>query len=346
MALNIGLNVIEVDGSAPATITGAATSVGAFNIATLRGPINSPVQVTSFAQFAERFGGFDPNGLGAYLVKGFFDNGGQRAWINRVGGGATATATVKRSAADATDILRLDAGFRGTKQPGQWGSSVVVTLSPSFTAELRPGQHVGKSGAVVGSVAGFSKADSVVVTDGTHRAVVQLEAPDAVTGELKWSPEIGNAADFDDTTKIVSADFDVEVTDGVATEAFSRLTMSRNATNYAPLILNDRLRGSKLVVVTDARPNTQTTAENPGVKVATPLIGGTSTAPAVADYNGDAAAHTGWFAFDSREVNLVACDRNDAVVVRSALDYCEARGDCMFIGAVPEASVGGGTAID
>ena len=86
MALNIGLNVIEVDGSAPATITGAATSVGAFNIATLRGPINSPVQVTSFAQFAERFGSFDPNGLGAYLVKGFFDNGGQRAYVNRVAG--------------------------------------------------------------------------------------------------------------------------------------------------------------------------------------------------------------------------------------------------------------------
>ena len=85
MATNIGLNVIEVDGSAPATIQGAATSVGAFNILTKRGVPNRPVRITSFAEFSERFGGYHAASFGAYLVKGFFDNGGQRAWINRVG---------------------------------------------------------------------------------------------------------------------------------------------------------------------------------------------------------------------------------------------------------------------
>ncbi|WP_239146983.1 hypothetical protein, partial [Planobispora rosea] len=92
MAFDIGLNVVEVDGSASPAITGAATSVAAFNVATQRGPVNRPVRVTSFAQFAEVFGGADSDTLGAFLVRGFFDNGGRRAWVNRVSGANPAAA--------------------------------------------------------------------------------------------------------------------------------------------------------------------------------------------------------------------------------------------------------------
>ena len=104
MATNIGLNVIEVDGSAAAPIQGAAVSVGAFNVLTRRGVPNQPTRVTSFAEFSDRFGSFDSGGFGAYLVKGFFDNGGQRAYVNRVAGSggnapATASATITQGAA-------------------------------------------------------------------------------------------------------------------------------------------------------------------------------------------------------------------------------------------------------
>ena len=94
MATNIGLNVIEVDGTASAPLQGAAVSVGAFNVLTRRGVPNRPARVTSFTDFTDRFGGFDSGSFGAYLVKGFFDNGGQRAYVNRVAGtGANAPTT-------------------------------------------------------------------------------------------------------------------------------------------------------------------------------------------------------------------------------------------------------------
>jgi len=84
MAYNIGLNVVEVDGTGAPAIVGASTSVGAFNILTMRGVPNWPSLVTSFRQFTDQFGAYFTGGYGAYMVKGFFDNGGQFAYINRV----------------------------------------------------------------------------------------------------------------------------------------------------------------------------------------------------------------------------------------------------------------------
>ena len=84
MAFNIGLNIVEVDGTGAPAIVSAATSVAAFNIITQRGVPNKPVPVTSFPQFVTNYGSYFAGGLGAYLVKGFFDNGGQTAYINRV----------------------------------------------------------------------------------------------------------------------------------------------------------------------------------------------------------------------------------------------------------------------
>src|SRR5579871_3768024 len=84
MAFNIGLNVVEVDGAGAPALVGAATSVAGFNITTQRGIPNRPSQVTSYKDFVTQFGGLLKSGYGGYMVKGFFDNGGQTAYINRV----------------------------------------------------------------------------------------------------------------------------------------------------------------------------------------------------------------------------------------------------------------------
>src|ERR687885_720935 len=118
MSYNIGLNVVEVDGSAAPAIVGAATSVGAFNILTRRGVPNRPARITSFTQFVEHFGG----GLGPYLVKGFFDNGGQTVYVNRVVATDPATGAAPAQAIlnDSTNAntLRLRGGFRCREDPG------------------------------------------------------------------------------------------------------------------------------------------------------------------------------------------------------------------------------------
>src|SRR5215213_1794085 len=138
---NIGINVVEVDGRAAPSITGAAVSVAGFNILTRRGVPNQAQRVTSFPQFVERFGRQFTGGFGAYLVKGFFDNGGQTAYINRV---VDTTPTTGASPAARTfqdpgpdDTLTLQAGFRGRADPGEWGREVFIRIRHTSTFETR-----------------------------------------------------------------------------------------------------------------------------------------------------------------------------------------------------------------
>ena len=64
------------------------TARTAFVGRTLRGPVNQPVLITSFAEFQHMFGGlWQPSPLG-YAVEHFFDNGGREALIVRVVNGA------------------------------------------------------------------------------------------------------------------------------------------------------------------------------------------------------------------------------------------------------------------
>ncbi|WP_432949894.1 phage tail sheath C-terminal domain-containing protein [Kribbella sp. CA-253562] len=156
MAFNIGVNVVEVDGSAAPSITGAAVSVAGFTVLTERGVPGRPARVTSFVQFAERFGGYFRGGLGAYLVKGFFDNGGQTAYINRIvdadpkKGAKAATAALKDDG--GTTVLEVAAGYRGRLDPGDWGKRLFVRVrhSSSATSVVRESEPASITGAALG----------------------------------------------------------------------------------------------------------------------------------------------------------------------------------------------------
>lgn len=352
MALNIGLNVIEVDGSATPAITGAAVSVAGFAVLTRRGVPNRPVRVTSFAQFTERFGGYAPTMLGAYLVRGFFDNGGQFAYVSRLagtGGNAPVNASGVLSQG-ATQLVRVSGGYRGVADPGFWGNALTVSTSPSFTTRVT-GSSVDADGATLASVAGFSVGDTVVVIEGSDSGAVQLATIDAASGAVTWTPNLASPANFDAAhTTVSSADFDLAVSrrDGTTTatvETFARLTLQRDAANYAPLVVNDSARGSRYLLLADARAATSTGPDAPGTASAD-LAGGRDGTVGVSDVVGDETAHTGFHAFDAVDIQLLATERADPAIVTAALAYCEDRGDCMFVGSVPQGAVGGGTAID
>jgi hypothetical protein len=66
------------------TITGVATSIAAFVGSAARGPANSPVTVTSYADFERIFGGLWAGSRLGYAVRDFFQNGGATAIIVRV----------------------------------------------------------------------------------------------------------------------------------------------------------------------------------------------------------------------------------------------------------------------
>jgi uncharacterized protein len=77
----------EQPGSAR-VIARAATNIAAFVGRTLKGPVNEPVTVRSFADYSRVFGGlWQPSTL-SYAVEQFFENGGRCAVIVRVVNGA------------------------------------------------------------------------------------------------------------------------------------------------------------------------------------------------------------------------------------------------------------------
>src|SRR4051794_17494377 len=90
--LTPGVYVEEVP-SANKPIEGVSTSIAAFVGLAPGGPVNTPMRISNWTQFAKIYG--DPNEPdngpfmeGAYLahsIYGFFQNGGNLCWVVRVG---------------------------------------------------------------------------------------------------------------------------------------------------------------------------------------------------------------------------------------------------------------------
>src|SRR5687767_15411991 len=111
--LTPGVYVEEVP-SASKPIEGVSTSIAAFVGLAPGGPVNTPMRISNWTQFAKIFG--DPsepdNGPfmeGAYLahsVYGFFQNGGSLCWVVRVGQeGASARAVAALPAATDKELV-------------------------------------------------------------------------------------------------------------------------------------------------------------------------------------------------------------------------------------------------
>src|SRR5215469_2689671 len=67
------------------TITGVATSMAAFVGWAPKGPVDQATLVQSFLEYAALYGGLDSDSLLGYAVNQFFANGGQQAYIVRIG---------------------------------------------------------------------------------------------------------------------------------------------------------------------------------------------------------------------------------------------------------------------
>jgi phage tail sheath protein FI len=71
------------------TITAVSTSVTAFVGFTPRGPLETPVTLTSFADFERSFSGLSSDSVLSYAVQHFFLNGGSTGIVVRLASGAT-----------------------------------------------------------------------------------------------------------------------------------------------------------------------------------------------------------------------------------------------------------------
>jgi hypothetical protein len=78
----------------------------------LRGPINRPVLLNTFAEFQQVFGGlWQPSTLG-YSVEHFFDNGGREAVVVRVANGARSASLTLRAGAGVLNLRAVRPGTR------------------------------------------------------------------------------------------------------------------------------------------------------------------------------------------------------------------------------------------
>lgn len=82
--LSPGVYVEEVDGGSK-PIAGVGTAVAAFVGFAQKGPANELTLVTNWTQFVESFGDFMEGSFLAHSVYGYFNNGGGRCYIMRVG---------------------------------------------------------------------------------------------------------------------------------------------------------------------------------------------------------------------------------------------------------------------
>ncbi|MFG6491285.1 phage tail sheath family protein [Microbacterium sp. P03] len=118
-----GVYVEEVPGGFR-PIAGVSTSVAAFVGRASRGPIESPVTVTSFGDFERTFGGLWRESALGFAVRDFFFNGGSTAVIVRLVHGEQAgedTSVAAEKAQVTLDSLTLEAA-----SVGEWGDQLRV----------------------------------------------------------------------------------------------------------------------------------------------------------------------------------------------------------------------------
>jgi hypothetical protein len=94
------------------SIPSLSTARTAFVGRTLRGPVNQPILLTSFADFQRVFGGLWQPSLLGYAVEQFFDNGGREALIVRVVNGARSASLTLRAGAQTLKLQALRPGTR------------------------------------------------------------------------------------------------------------------------------------------------------------------------------------------------------------------------------------------
>ncbi|MEA3028979.1 MAG: uncharacterized protein QOG13_304 [Sphingomonadales bacterium] len=206
MATNVsypGVYIQEVP-SGVRTIAGVPTSVAAFVGYTARGPVNSPVQIFSFADFERQFGGLDRDSDLSYAVSHFFLNGGGTAWIVRVAAGAM-KASVEMLRATGGHVLTASAIAEGA-----WGNGLRVmvdhdTSNPAslFNLYVEEVQDRNGSRQVVRSEVhrnlsmNGSASNYAVATVNSSSNLIRLERPAGLTSAVKGTARSGEIINAD-----------------------------------------------------------------------------------------------------------------------------------------------------
>jgi phage tail sheath protein FI len=130
-----GVFVEEIPNDAHA-IEGVSTSKAAFVGRTLRGEVDQPIELTSFAEFEQVFGSRYVGSALGYAISDFFENGGSNAIVVRVfqpESSAPEQDGCSRlsipGVGESGESLRLKA-----KSPGRWGDRLLANVRYPFSS--------------------------------------------------------------------------------------------------------------------------------------------------------------------------------------------------------------------
>ena len=154
---------------------------------------------------------------------------------------------------------------------------------------------------------------------GIFGAAIHVPAAAGVAGSIGWATLIpaGTFASLP-AVQVTSAEFRILVWyQSTATahlelvEQWPNLSMESDSPDYAVDRVNHLFTGSRYIVLADASGTTATGLENPNVTSSQALLNGADGAdPAAADYAGSALLKTGLYAFDTKQVQLLAAQYN------------------------------------
>jgi len=161
---------IEEIPSGVRTITGVATSITAFIGRALRGPVNEPTTINSFADFERRFGGLWVDIPMSYAVRDFYLNGGSQAIIVRL---------FQPVFADEDD---RQAAFDAAAAEAQTAAEAVSTAAADAVAGATSPQDVADAaeGAVAGDPGSPALMAATIVAQAAANAVADATSPQDV----------------------------------------------------------------------------------------------------------------------------------------------------------------------
>jgi phage tail sheath protein FI len=239
----------------PPAIDASRMDVAGFVGIALKGPLDTPVPVESARQFEAHFGGFTEAAYLAYAIKGFFDNGGRRAWVVRVATAAGANAATSAGVELALPPVPLFPDWPGAwrikaSSPGSWGEALDVSIREGTRIAVNSLPAVdGAEALTVNTTAGFARDSLVRISQPAGPALLRILAGiDAATRRLLLvNPEPRLRRDFEaplagfDPTQpllVVSLTYTVLVRDGgVPVGLATDLSLVPGHPRYAPDVL-------------------------------------------------------------------------------------------------------------
>jgi hypothetical protein len=152
------------------------TAVTGFVGLAARGPVDTPIALTSWPQFRHIFGDVEPGLLLAHAVYGWFENGGEECFVVRVGDGARAGAD------DFTGDARTRAGLAGLDS-----TEATIVAAPDVVGLYERGlfeyEHVQ---AVQGALVAHAERTNRVAILDTLPGVGPQEAVEWVRDMAQW----------------------------------------------------------------------------------------------------------------------------------------------------------------